>query len=168
MYTLKPPLKVICLQCQKKMVVNFCPPSQKYSNKNNWGYWTGQKKNEGQYRCDSCLIDMYRHHRLVYLDSITDSKKRRTFRAYFGGKVSLPLSPLTKTQQKHLEKSELHNMLEKKGIDLAEDGLGDYLESWRRAMLKLIEENSRQEKRIKELEKKLAKKGKKSSGKSKS
>jgi len=35
-------------------------------------------------------------------------------------------------------------------------------------MLKLIEENSRQEKRIKELEKKLAKKGKKSSGKSKS
>jgi len=72
---------------------------------------------------------MYRHHRLVYLDSITDSKKRRTFRAYFGGKVSLPLSPLTKTQQKHLEKSELHNMLEKKGIDLAEDGLGDYLES---------------------------------------
>ncbi|CAG8676365.1 10184_t:CDS:2, partial [Ambispora gerdemannii] len=48
------------------------------------------------------------------------SKKRRTFRTYFGGKVS---SPLTKTQQKQLEKNELHNMLEQKGVNLAEDGL---------------------------------------------
>ena len=69
---------------------------------------------------------MYRHHRLVYLDSITDSKKRRTFRAYFGGsKTAL----LTKTQQKQLEGNELHNMLEQKGINLSEDGLGDYLEN---------------------------------------
>jgi len=69
---------------------------------------------------------MYCNHKFAYLEFITDSKKRRTFRAYFGGKVS---SPLTKTQKNHLEKSELHNILEKKGINLAEDGLGDYLES---------------------------------------
>jgi hypothetical protein len=158
MYTLKPPLQVNCFQCKKKMVVNFCPPSQKYSNKNNWGYWTDQKENQGKYTCDACLIDLYRHHKIVYLDSITDSKKRRTFRKYFGGKVS---SPLTKTQQRQLEKNELHNILEKKGVDLAEDGLGDYLESWRQTMLKLVQENSFKEKRIKELEKKLVKKGKK-------
>ena len=150
MYTLKPPLKVNCSQCHKKLTINFCPPSQKYSNKNNWGYWTDQKKNQGQYRCDACLIDLYRHHKLVYLDSITDSKKRRTFRAYFGGKVSLPL---TKIQQRQLEKDEFRTRLEKKGINLDEDGLGDYLENWRQTMLKLIEENSRQAKKIRELEK---------------
>lgn len=158
MYTLKPPFETNCFQCQKKIKVNFCPPLQKYSNKNHWGYWTEKKQNQGKYICDACLIDMYRNHKLAYLEFITDSRKRRTFRAYFGGKVS---SLLTKTQQKHLEKSELHDMLEKKGIDLTEDGLGDYLESWRQTMLKLIQENSLKEKRVKELEKKLAKKNKK-------
>ena len=141
------------------------PPSQKYSNKNYWGYWTDKKENESKYICDACLIDLYRNQKINYLNSITDSKKRRTFRKYFGGnKTSL----LTKTQQKHLEKSELHNILEKKGINLAEDGLGDYLESWRQTMLRLIEENSLKEKRIKELEKKLAKKQRKPSEKSRS
>ena len=163
MYTLKPPLQTNCSQCQQKLIVNFCPPLQKYSNKNNWGYWTDQKKNQGQYRCDTCLIDLYRHHKLVYLDSITDSKKRRTFRTYFGGKVS---SPLTKTQQKQLEKNELHNMLEQKGINLQEDGLGDYLENWRQTMLKLVEENSLLTKKVKNLEQELNKKQKKSSAKS--
>jgi hypothetical protein len=67
---------------------------------------------------------LYHNRKQTYLNSITDSKKRRTFRAYFGGKTAL----LTKTQQKELENSELHNILKKKGIDLTEDGLGDYLE----------------------------------------
>jgi len=164
MYTLKPPLQTTCSQCQKKLTVNFCPPSQKYSNKNNWGYWTDKKQNQGQYRCDSCLIDLYRNHKQDYLNSITDSKKRRTFRAYFGGKVS---SPLTKTQQSQLEKDEFRTLLEKKGINLDEDGLGDYMESWRQTMLKLIEENSLLTKKVKNLEKKLAKTPKKPSGKSK-
>ena len=51
-----------------------------------------------------------------------DSKKRKTFRAYFGGKVS---SLLTKTQRQELERDELTERLRKKGINLAEDGLGD-------------------------------------------
>ena len=67
---------------------------------------------------------MYRNHKQFYLSSITGSKKRRTFRAYFGGKVGL----LTRTQQKQLEQSELHHILKKK-IDLDKDGLGNYLES---------------------------------------
>jgi len=150
MYTLKPPLEVNCFQCQKKLVVNFCPPRQNYSNKNHWGYWTGQKENQGQYICDTCLIDMYQNQKQTYLNSITDSKKRRTFRTYFGGKDKLILN---KCQQKQLESSELHNILRKKGINLAEDGLGDYLENWRQITLKLVQENSLQAKKIRELEK---------------
>ena len=151
MYTLKPPFETNCYQCQKKMVVNFCPPRQNYSNKNHWGYWTGQKENHGQYLCDTCLIDKYRNHKQAYLDSITDSKKRRTFRAYFGGKFV----SLTRTQQKQLESSELNDILRKKGVDLAEDGLEDYLENWRQTMLNLVQENSLQAKKIRELEKKV-------------
>lgn len=162
MYTLKPPLQVNCFQCKKKMVVNFCPPSQKYSNKNNWGYWTEKKENQGKYTCDTCLIDLYCHHKLVYLDFITDSKKRKTFRAYFGGKVS---SSLTKTQRQELERDELTERLRKKGINLAEDGLGDWLEGWRQTMLKLIKENSLLTKKVKKLEKKLTKKPRKISKK---
>ena len=156
MYTLKPPFEINCFQCQKKIVVNFCPPRQNYNNKNHWGYWTGQKENHGQYRCDTCLIDMYQNHKLVYLDSITESKKRQTFRVYFGGKTAL----LTRTQQKQLVSSELHEILRRKGINLAEDGLGDYLENWRQKMLKLVQENSLQAKKIRDLEKKVAKKRK--------
>ena len=158
MYTLKPPLKVNCSQCHKKLIVNFCPPSQKYSNKNNWGYWTGKKQNQGQYRCDTCLIDLYRHHKLVYLDSITDSKKRRTFRAYFGGKVSSSL--LTKDQHQQLAKvnDELRDSLKKKGINLVKGEAVNYLENWRQTILKLVAENALKDKKIQELEKKLAKK----------
>lgn len=157
MYTLKPPFQTNCSQCQKSLTVNFCPPSQKYSNKNNWGYWTDQKKNQGQYRCDACLIDLYRHHKIVYLDSITDSKKRRTFRAYFGGKVSSPL--LTKTQQKQIKVRRLSELLKKKGVDLDdEDKIGDQLEGWLQTLLKAVEENCLLTKKIQELEKKLAKK----------
>jgi len=68
---------------------------------------------------------MYQNQKQTYLNLITDSKKRRTFRTYFGGKAGL----LTRTQQKELERSELHRRLRKKGINLDEDKLGDYLES---------------------------------------
>jgi len=160
MYTLKPPLQTTCSQCQKKLTVNFCPPSQKYSNKNNWGYWTDKKQNQGQYRCDSCLIDLYRNHKQDYLNSITDSKKRRTFRAYFGGKVS---SPLTKTQQKSLKSGEgkLYHILKREGINLDKEGLSDYIKNWQQTIAKLVQENALKDKKIKELEKKLTKKEKK-------
>lgn len=115
--------------------------------------------------CDTCLIDLYRNHKQTYLESITDSKKKPTFRKYFGGKIS---SPLTKIQQKDLEKSKLHDILEKRGIDLNEDGLGDYLEEWRQTWFRVLKEISLKEKRIKELEKKLAKRQGKPFGKSKS
>jgi hypothetical protein len=158
MYTLKPPLKTSCFKCQKKLIVNFSPPRQNYSNKNNWGYWTDQKKNQGQYRCDTCLIDMYRHHKPTYLDSITDSKKRRTFRAYFGGNM-----PLTRTQQTSLKKGDgkLYHILKREGIDLDKEGLSDYIKNWQQTISKLIQENTQQAKRIRELEKNLLAKNKK-------
>jgi len=153
MYTLKPPLQVNCYQCKKKLTVNFCPPSQKYSNKNNWGYWTGKKENEGKYVCDDCLIDLYRNRKELYLNSITDSKKRRTFRDYFGGSM-----PITKTQQKILKKGKgkLYHILEREGIDLSKEGL-EYIKTWQQTISKLVQENARQAKKIQELEKKLAK-----------
>ncbi|MCE8159031.1 MAG: hypothetical protein I3265_00915 [Candidatus Moeniiplasma glomeromycotorum] len=57
----------------------FAPPRQNYSNKNHWGYWTGKKKNQGQYICDTCLINTYQNHKRTYLASITDSKKDEPF-----------------------------------------------------------------------------------------
>ena len=87
MYILKPPLKVACWECQKKFIVKFCPPRQAYSQKNNWGYWTGQKTNQKKYICDGCLNDLYSHHKLDYLEAIVDSKKRRTLRSYIYNKV---------------------------------------------------------------------------------
>jgi len=65
---------------------------------------------------------------------------------------------LTSKKQKQLASSELHDILRSKGVDLDEDGLGEHLESWRQTMLKLVEENARQAKKIKELEKRVAKK----------
>jgi len=72
---------------------------------------------------------MYRNHKQTYLNSIADSKKRRTFRKYFGGKVS---SLLTKTQLKQLKKNGvgIRSQLKEKGIDLDEDsGLSNQLEN---------------------------------------
>jgi len=87
MYTLKPPFNANCFQCSKVIVVKYCPPRQHYSNKNNWGYWTGNQNNKGKYMCDACLINMYRNNKQIYLNSITDSKKRRTLRTYIDGKI---------------------------------------------------------------------------------
>ena len=158
MYTLKPPLEINCSQCQTKVVISFSPPRQHYSQKNNWGYWTEQKKNQNEYICDACLIDIYRNHKQTYLDSITNSKKRRTFRGYFGGSKNILL---TKSQQKQIKVRSLHEILRKKGINLDdEDKIGEQLESWLQTLLKAVAENALKDKKIRELEKKLVKKPK--------
>jgi len=35
-YTLKPALKVKCMECGNDLTVLFCPPRQCHSHKNNW------------------------------------------------------------------------------------------------------------------------------------
>jgi len=81
-YQLKPPLKVNCLECGKSLTVLFCPPRQGYSNKNNWGWWTKRKEDQGKYKCNACLIDLYNNRKYEYLAAITDSKKRSLLRSY--------------------------------------------------------------------------------------
>src|SRR4051794_10138994 len=94
---------------------------------------------------------MYRNQKQVYLNSVTDSKKRRTLRAYFGGKIECPSAEL----YEQLVNRELSKRLKKQGIKLDKSELDNYLENWRQTMLKLIQENSLQAQKIIELEKKL-------------
>jgi len=82
-YKLEPPLKKRCLDCKKTLIVKFSPPHQQYSNKNNWGGWTGKKEFEGKYKCDSCIFTMFKHQKFKYLREVTDSRKRRLLRSYF-------------------------------------------------------------------------------------
>ena len=82
-YMLKPPLEVNCMECQKTLTVLFCPPHQGYSNKNHWDFWTQKSKDEGKYKCNKCVIEMYKNRKFEYLKEITDSKKRRLLRHYF-------------------------------------------------------------------------------------
>jgi hypothetical protein len=86
-YTLKPPFEINCFQCQKVILVKFCPPRQAYSNKNHWGWYTDKDENQGKYICDVCLINMYKHDKINYLNSITNSTKRRRLRDYIQGKI---------------------------------------------------------------------------------
>jgi len=81
-YTLKPPLEVRCIECKSSLTVLFCPPRQCYSHKNDWGWWTQKSEDQGSYKCDNCIIDMYKHRKYEYLEAITNSKKRGLLRSY--------------------------------------------------------------------------------------
>jgi hypothetical protein len=82
-YRLEPPLKKRCLNCKKMLIVKFSPPHQQYSNKNNWGEWTGKEEFKGKYKCDFCIFDMFKCRKIEYLREVTDSSKRRLLRSYF-------------------------------------------------------------------------------------
>ena len=81
-YILKPPLEVKCMNCKCNITVLFCPPRQGHSNKNHWGWWTQKPEDEGCYKCDNCIIDLYKNHKIEYLNSITSSQKRSLLRSY--------------------------------------------------------------------------------------
>ena len=57
---------------------------------------------------------MYKNNKQAYLDNITDSKKRRTFRTYFGGKNLY----LTKISKSKLKKENLMTYQRKKELTL--------------------------------------------------
>ena len=82
-YKLEPSLKKRCLDCKKMLIVKFSPPHQQYSNKNNWGAWTGKEEFKNKFKCDSCIVDMFNHRKFEYLREVTDSRKRRLLRSYF-------------------------------------------------------------------------------------
>jgi hypothetical protein len=55
----KLPLQENCFQCQKEVLVKFCPPLKSYVKKNNWGYWTEKEEYNEQYICSDCLKNLY-------------------------------------------------------------------------------------------------------------
>ena len=73
------PLKVKCFQCQTNFYVKFVMARQQYSQKNNWGYWTGEEENKKI--CNSCLKKLY-YDKPVYWKTITDLRKRNLLKSY--------------------------------------------------------------------------------------
>ena len=57
------PKKAKCFQCAKEFYIKFVLPRQKYSQKNNWDYWTGE--NNKKKICDNCLLKFY-HNKPLY------------------------------------------------------------------------------------------------------
>lgn len=55
----KPDLFVSCLLCDSQFAVKYIPPKKRYSQKNNWGYWTKKESNKHKYLCNSCLVKLY-------------------------------------------------------------------------------------------------------------
>lgn len=86
-YILKPPLEVGCMSCERSITVLFCPPRQCYSHKNNWEWWTQNPNYEDSYKCDFCIIDMYKNRKYEYLKEITNSDKRNRLRNYLYNSV---------------------------------------------------------------------------------
>ena len=72
------PKKVQCFQCGENFYIKFIIPRLDYSQKNNWDYWTGQKKKK---ICNSCLKKLY-YDKFVYWKTITDLRKRNLLRNY--------------------------------------------------------------------------------------
>ncbi|KLL02607.1 MAG: hypothetical protein MRERV_86c003 [Mycoplasmataceae bacterium RV_VA103A] len=71
-----------CFQCQEKIIVKYNKGTNEYIKKNNWEYWTENKKNQGKYICNSCLLNYYYEKPQEYLKAVENKKKRRVFTSY--------------------------------------------------------------------------------------
>ena len=76
------PIKKKCFKCQKVFWIKFVVPQRDYSKKNSWNYYTGKAKDEGKYKCNSCLRKFYLEDKKAYLETIKDIKKRNHLRTY--------------------------------------------------------------------------------------
>lgn len=83
--------KTKCFQCQTNFYIKFVIPQQKYSQKNNWEYWTGEKSNKKI--CDSCLLEFY-HNKPLYLNMVKDLRKRQQMRTYIYHRIINGKNPL--------------------------------------------------------------------------
>jgi len=75
------PKEVICSDCEKTFLVKFVISRLAYSQKNNWGYWTKQEKDQENYKCNQCLRQIYSD-KFAYWQAVQSSKKRNLFRVY--------------------------------------------------------------------------------------
>ena len=73
------PKKVKCFQCAKEFYIKFIVPRQEYSQKNSWGYWTGETSPKKI--CDNCLLKFY-YDKPRYWSLVKDLRKRQQIRTY--------------------------------------------------------------------------------------
>ena len=78
------PLEYKCFQCGSPVLVKYVIPKKKYSSKNDWEYYTGEK-GKGKI-CDSCLLKLY-YNKELFWETIKDLKKRNKLRGYIWLKV---------------------------------------------------------------------------------
>ena len=82
MVILKEELKVNCFKCNKPFALKYNYPLKKYSDKNNWYYWTEKKEYKGKHICDKCLLNFYLKNKKEYWQEVTNPKKRETISSY--------------------------------------------------------------------------------------
>ena len=73
---------VNCFHCQKEITIKYVYGLKMYSQKNNWGYWTGNSDYKKHYLCDDCLVKLYKVHKWEFRKIITDKKKQTRLRQY--------------------------------------------------------------------------------------
>ncbi|MDR1670188.1 MAG: hypothetical protein LBR43_00480 [Spiroplasmataceae bacterium] len=86
MVTFQKDLEVSCFKCNKQVIVKYNYPKKKYSDKNNWYYWTEREENKDKYICNLCLKKLYYKNKKEYLLNVTNKKKRLLMNGYFSNR----------------------------------------------------------------------------------
>lgn len=71
-----------CFLCKKEFFIKFVSYKKRYSLKNDWDYWTGQKIYQGKKICDDCLVNLYRNKKKEFFCLIPDLSRRQILRGY--------------------------------------------------------------------------------------
>ncbi|KLL03370.1 MAG: hypothetical protein MRECE_3c003 [Mycoplasmataceae bacterium CE_OT135] len=80
----QPDLMVNCFICAEKFSIKYILPRQQYSQKNNWGYWTGKEIFRDKYLCDNCLIKI---HQGGIINWVENEEKADIFYTYLSRKT---------------------------------------------------------------------------------
>jgi len=72
-----------CFQCQKgKVTVKWNKPRNKYSEKNNFGYYTEKDEDKEKWLCEKCIFQLYYQKKSTYWKLVPNLKKRQILRSY--------------------------------------------------------------------------------------
>ena len=83
------PKQVQCDSCGNLFSLKFVIPKWDYSQKNNLDYWTERKEDEGKYKCNTCLLDLYYNRKHDYWSLVINPQKRQKMRTYvYDGTIS--------------------------------------------------------------------------------
>ena len=75
-------LAVQCLICDTPFKVKYLFNRKKYSDKNNWGYWTKKESDKQKYFCDNCLWKLHYGSMTDWIDK----NQAKIFYTYIRGK----------------------------------------------------------------------------------